>query len=179
MPRPTIHTCTSLNGLCQYKWTPPEPFNLPILTLTFSACQPEGECWSATKINAIYGAWSFSFSLGTLWATLWGLKDYRWWFVFSAQIPCGAFLSVLLPADKHNVWFSVSSNLIIRSVICINWPIHLVVFLYSKLYMWFHFIANKLFLELTEMFQNTIVEKLRYAKLRWKQHISQKPNLGR
>lgn len=33
-----------LNGLCQYKWTHPEPLDLPILILTFSSFQLEVEC---------------------------------------------------------------------------------------------------------------------------------------
>lgn len=35
-----------LNGLCQYKWTHPEPFNLPILILTVSSCHENVEVLS-------------------------------------------------------------------------------------------------------------------------------------
>lgn len=34
-------------------------------------------------------------------------------------------LSILLPADKHNKRFSMSSNSIMGSVSCIDWPFHL------------------------------------------------------
>lgn len=126
-----------LNGLCGYKWTHPEPFDLPILILTFSSFQLEVECWSivtiTTKINAMYGAWfffSFFFKILVHYYHLLKVKEKKknvdvddLWSVCSDSLK--GVLSTLLPADKHNVRFSVSSKLIIGSVSCIIWPFHL------------------------------------------------------
>lgn len=125
-----------LNGLCQYKWTHPEPLDLPILILTFSSFQLEVECWSivtvSTKIHAMYGAWFvfcffFFFTLVHYYHLLKVKKKNvdvdDLWSVCSDSLK--GVLSTLLPADKHNVRFSVSSKLIIGSVSCISWPFHL------------------------------------------------------
>lgn len=112
--------------------THPEPCNLPTLILTFSTCQLEVECWSivtsATKMNAMYGAWSVSFNLGTLLANSWGKNKENVGVDDVYLCICSDSLKgaeCIFTSWQAQLRYSISPNLLTGSVSCITWPFHL------------------------------------------------------